>query len=167
MNYLEDMMPPIDWEKCVGDGYLTIRHHFWFGVCSCMAIEQVLMRATKTTGRLTRGRRITHSTLAQRVDAVHLCISILKHWLTFHACSVKHQTNTHYIRIMLSSGRLDRLKMLLIEWVDHIMSPFWVQRPVGISLKLGGFQYNCDNSVTIDSEQMLGPEFGDLKLHNK
>ena len=66
-------------------GFFTIRRSdtFWSGIWADMTIEQVLMRAIKTSGGLTRGRGISESTHAQWVLALPLCVPMCNALETF------------------------------------------------------------------------------------
>ena len=57
-------------------GYFTIRRtsKVWYVVWSDMTVEQVLMRALKTTGGFIKGRQISNSTCGQWVQTLPLCI---------------------------------------------------------------------------------------------
>lgn len=178
MEDLEEKMPLEDWEKFVGDGYFTIRRtsKFWSGVWSDMTIEQVLMRAMKTTGGLTRGRRITDSTLAQWVGAVPLCIPICEalEELSGMHCETSDQHSLHKDHAELGQARqtqdaADRNR--LFEWLKS-HNPFEYSDKL-VSIFTGveaDSRINCDNAVTIGSEQhmqMMGQNFADLKLQKK
>lgn len=178
MEDLEEKMPPEDWEKFVGDGYFTIRRtcKFWSGVWSDMTIEQVLMRAMKTTGGLTRGRRITDSTLSQWVGAVPLCIPICEalEELSGMRCETSDQHSLHKDHAELRQARQtqdDADRNRLVGWLKS-HNPFEYRDKL-VSIFTGveaDSSINCDNAVTIGSEQhtqMMGQNYADLKLQKK
>ena len=72
---MKDGMDPDEFQAYTEKGLFIIRrsNRFWCCVWSDMTIEQVLMRAMKVSGGLTRGRGITESTLAKWVRALPLC----------------------------------------------------------------------------------------------
>ena len=78
MCSLHDVMDKNEFQAYTEKGFFTTRRsdRFWSGVWSDMTIEQVLMRAMKVSGGLTRGRGITESTLAKWVCALPLCIPL-------------------------------------------------------------------------------------------
>ena len=78
MCSLHDVMDKNEFQAYTEKGFFTIRRRdrFWSGVWSDMTIEQVLMRAMKVSGGLTRGWGIIESTLAKRVCALPLCIPL-------------------------------------------------------------------------------------------
>jgi hypothetical protein len=178
MDDLEGKMPLEDWEKFVGDGYFTIRRtsKFWSGVWTDMTIEQVLMRAMKTTGGLTRGRGITDSTLAQWVCAVPLCIPMceaVEELSGIHAETSDqhclHKDHAELGQSRQSQDESDRKK--LVGWL-RAHNPFEYKDKL-VSIFTGveaDSSINCDNAVTIGSElhkQMMGQNFADLKLQQK
>ena len=56
-------------------GYHTVRQsdRYWTGLWTDLIIEQVLMRALKTSGGLTRGRWFTESVRSLWVNTMHRC----------------------------------------------------------------------------------------------
>ena len=81
LQVMEDMsntIPKEDLKLFKGNGYFTIRrtHKLWSGVWTDMTIEQVLMRAMKTSGGLTRGRGMTNSTISEWIHCTQLCIPL-------------------------------------------------------------------------------------------
>ncbi|CAH1100906.1 unnamed protein product [Psylliodes chrysocephalus] len=69
MLEFDNRMPKEEYDKFVASGYFTIRRtsKFWSGIWTDLTIEQVLMRSMKVEGGLTRGRGLTHSTIARWV----------------------------------------------------------------------------------------------------
>ena len=59
-------------------GYHTVRQsdRYWTGLWTDLIIEQVLMRALKTSGGLTRGRRFSESVRSMWVNTMHRCAEI-------------------------------------------------------------------------------------------
>lgn len=79
MEQLEKLLPPQDFRKFCEEGYFTIRRSqkFWPGIWTDMTIEQVLMRAMKVQGGLTRGCGITDSTLVYFISALPAYVPIM------------------------------------------------------------------------------------------
>ena len=71
MSDLENKMTEDEFQEFSSSGSFTIRRSdkLWAGVWSDMTIEQVLMRAMKTSGGLTRGRGLTDSVLSRWVPS--------------------------------------------------------------------------------------------------
>ena len=112
MEDLEEKMPSENFNFFSHNGYFTIRHtsKFWSGVWSDMTIEQVLMRAMKTNGGLTRGRQISDSTFGQWVRAVPLCIPMCEalEELAGTHCETSDQHSLHKDHVELRQARVTR-----------------------------------------------------------
>ena len=130
----------------------------------------------KTTGGLTRGRRITDSTLAQWVGAVPLCIPICEalEELSGMHCETSDQHSLHKDHAELGQTRQTQAaadRNRLFEWLKS-HNPFKYSDKL-VSIFTGveaDSRINCDNAVTIGSEQhtqMIGQNFADLKLQKK
>ena len=138
-----------------------------------MTIEQVLMRAMKTNGGLTRGRQISNSTLGQWVRAVPLCIPMceaLEEIAGTH-CETSDQHSLHKDHAELRQARVARddtdrkhLRGWLrshkpLEYTDKLVCIF-----TGVETDSS---IDCDNAVSVGSQQqkeMIGQNFVDLKL---
>ena len=175
MEDLEEKMPSEDFKMCSPNGYFTIRRtsKFWSGVWSNMTIEQVLMRAMKTNGGLTRGRQISNSTLGQWVRAVPLCIPICKalEELAGTNCKTSVQHSLHKYHAELRQARVTR------DDADRKHLCGWLRshNPFGYTDKLvciftgveADSSIDCDNAVSVGLQQqkeMIGQNFAELKL---
>ena len=80
MIKLERDMTPEEFNKFATKGFFTIRRSdkFWSGIWTDMTIEQVVMRAIKTNGGLTRGRGIAPSVLAKWVHAMPATSKVIR-----------------------------------------------------------------------------------------
>lgn len=72
MLEIKDKMDIFEYDKFTNEGYFTIRRSekYWCGIWPDMTIEQVLMRAIKCIGGLTRRRKISESSQFSRM---HYC----------------------------------------------------------------------------------------------
>ena len=69
---------PCVYERFRGGGLHTIRRSdkYWAGIWADLTIEQVMMRAIKTNGGLTRGRGISETTRQLWLGSIHRCADI-------------------------------------------------------------------------------------------
>lgn len=70
MLRLKDEIDPHEFQQITRDGYFTIRRKdiFWSGIWSDMTIEQVLMRAIKSSGGPTHGRGMIENVISRWVS---------------------------------------------------------------------------------------------------
>lgn len=90
MISLSETLPLDEYQRFLQ--YFSIRRtseKFWSGVWTDMSIEQVLMRALKAQGGLTRGRGLTDSVLAKWVSAMPDCPKISDAAETFTGSKTK------------------------------------------------------------------------------
>ena len=64
-----------------------------------MTIEQVLMRAMKTSGGLTRGHGITESVVSRWVLGMPGCSEITQHFETF--CGMTYTTSEQHVELRM------------------------------------------------------------------
>jgi len=75
-------MSPEEFEAFTSRGYFTVRRtdKMWGGIWTDLTVEQVLMRAMKTSGGLTRDRGITESVVSRWVLGMPGCSKITQHF---------------------------------------------------------------------------------------
>ena len=97
MVTLQDRMDPQEYMRFNTDGYFTIRRseNFWSGIWSDMSIEQVLMRAMKSYGGLTRGRGVSDSVLARWTLGM-LCLQSIFEQIELFA-DVRSETSEQHV----------------------------------------------------------------------
>ena len=122
MSELSAKMTSDEYNMFTTRGFFTIRRtdKFWCGVWSDMTIEQVLMRAIKTSGGLTRGRGISDSTLAQWVLALPLCVPLHNALETFAGINpgTSEQHKEHQELLPSRQSRDNRDLNLFLEWLE-------------------------------------------------
>lgn len=181
---MEDLTATMDaneLKKFTESGFFAIRRsdRYWSGVWSDMTIEQVLMRAIKVSGGLTRGRGITPSTLARWVDALPLCLGIcnaLEDFTGIHPQTSEQHVTTHneHKDLRPASRSRDRKDLeKFLAWLrEH--SPF-SPKPDGalVSLSSGVVAdetINCEEAIQIGKtsmHSMIGKPFSEVKLRRK
>ena len=105
MTDLEETNPEV-YDAFVNHGYHAVRRsdRFWSGLWSDLVIEQVMMRALKTSGGLTRGRGMTESTRNQWVSTSHEFAAIHDKMTQF----TQTNNNTSEQHVDLSPARVCR-----------------------------------------------------------
>ena len=85
MSDLDIKMTQDEFQEFSSSGSFTIRcsSKLWAGVWNDMTIEQVLMRAMKTSGGLTRGRGLTDSVLSRWVLSMPSCTELNRNFEEF------------------------------------------------------------------------------------
>ena len=173
VQQMEELTPEVR-QIFVESGYFTIRRSdkFWSGVWSDMTIEQVLMRAIKTSGGLTGGRGISDSTLTRWIKALPLTVALCNSLEDF--AGVVHETSEQHKELRPSRQTKDNEDVnCFIQWfTSH--SPFG-DRPVSmlVSLSTGVIadeSVNCDNAFSVgiaSQESMAGKMFSEVKLQRK
>ena len=158
MSTLEEKMLPDEFEAFTSKGYFTVRRtdKMWAGVWTDMTIEQVLMRAMKTSGGLTRGRGMAESIVSLWVLGMPGCSEITQHFEAF--CGVTFTTSEQHV---------DTLLQWLMVHSPIISSKQLMSIVTGV---VADNTINCDAAVEVGTEAMqkiLGKKFGDIQLHRK
>ncbi|XP_028418322.1 uncharacterized protein LOC114543611 [Dendronephthya gigantea] len=172
MSTLEEKMLPNEFEAFTSKGYFTVRRtdKMWAGVWTDMTIEQVLMRAMKTSGGLTRGRGMTESVVSRWVLGMPGCSEITQHFEAF--CDVTFTTSEQHVELRMSRQLRDQKDVdTLLQWL-MVHSPMMSTKEL-MSIATGVVAdntINCDAAVKVGTEAMqkiLGKTFGDIQLHRK
>lgn len=177
MEELTSKMPEEEYDQFTKKGFFTIRRtdKFWSGVWSDMTIEQVLMRAIKTSGGLTRGRGITDSTLTRWVLALPLCVPICNALEEFAGpnTNTSEQHKEHKESRPAQQKRDSSDLNCLIEWLKA-HPPFegkLCDQLVSLSTGIvADDSINCDVAATVGQasmEAMVGTPYADIKLKRK
>ena len=172
MSKLDAKMTPAEFQKFSSMGNFTIRRSdkMWAGVWTDMTIEQVLMRAIKTSGGLTRGRGMTDSVLNRWVLGMPGCTELNHRFEEF--CGVSFTTSEEHVELRKSRQFRDN------QDVEKLFAWLTVHSPLPQSHELmsigsgvvGNDSINCDSAVEIGTEAMkklTGKTFGDVQLHRK
>ena len=185
LQVMEDMsntIPKQDLKSFKDNGYFTIRrtHKLWSGVWTDMTIEQVLMRAMKTIGGLTRGRGMTNSTISEWIHCTQLCIPLCEALEEFTSkridFSEQHVDEVYKAHKGLHGAVPNRNAVDLDKFIGwfNAHSPFcesYNGKLLSIfSGTIADDTINCDQAVAIGSvseEGMIGESFGELKLQRK
>ena len=111
MSELESKMHPHEFEKFIS-GYFTVRRtdKLWAGVWTDMAIEQVLMRAMKTSGGLVHGRGMTDAVLNRWILAMTGCTELTNRLEEF--CGTKFTNSEQHIELRHSREFRDNLDVV-------------------------------------------------------
>ena len=104
-------MSPVKFEAFTPRGYFTVRRKdkMWPGKWTDMTLEQVLMRAMKTSGGLTRHDNghapdmITERVVSRWVFAMPGCSEITQHFKTF--CGVPYNTSEQHVELRMPIAR--------------------------------------------------------------
>ncbi len=171
MSELEDKMATDEFRQFTS-GYFTVRRseRVWAGVWTDMTIEQVLMKAMKTSGGLVRGRGMTDSVLSRWVLGMPGCYELGHRFEEFCGTDItsSEQHVDHRKSRQLRDGQ-DAGK--LVDW-------FTLHPPLPDSSELmsigtgvvGDETINCDSAVKVGRDamtKMTGMTFGKVKLHRK
>lgn len=173
MLMLPNKMDQEEFEKFALKGYFTIRRSdkFWCGIWSDMTIEQVLMRAMKSYGGLTRGRGISDSVLSRWIVGM-ICLQSINEQMEIF-CGVRSETSDQHVDMRparVSKDNID-IKKLSDWFAEH--SPFpETQELMSISSGAVAPDYvNCylARSIGITSLKtcLEKGNFEDLKLKRK
>ena len=152
MSTLEDKMLPNEFEAFTSKGYFTVRRtdKMWPGVWTDMTIEQVLMRAMKTSGGLTRGRGMTESVVSRWVLGMPGCTEITQHFEAF--CGVIFTTSEQHVELGMSRQVRDNKDVdTLLQWL-MVHSPMTSSKEL-ISIATGVVAdntINCDYYMSIE-----------------
>lgn len=169
MISLSETLPLDEYQRFLQ--YFSIRRtseKFWSGVWTDMSIEQVLMRALKAQGGLTRGRGLTDSVLAKWVSAMPECSKISDAAETFTGSKTTFSEQHVELRDSREVRDLRDINKLL-EWLQ-IHSPFDVTTTELVSLSSGVIatkEINCDSVVEKGEgimEEHIGQNFGEIRL---
>ncbi|CAG9814961.1 unnamed protein product [Phaedon cochleariae] len=176
--YLQDMlslemkMDPDEYHKFTTEGYFTIRRtdKFWSGIWSDMTIEQVLMRAMKSYGGLTRGRGVTDSVLSRWIVGMlclqHICDQIEMFTDVRSATSEQH-VDMRPSRVTRDNVDIEKLRSWFAE------HPPFLEIEELVSLSTGAIAdegVNCHMAREIGiscMKKMVGENFEEVKLKRK
>ena len=151
MLELENNHPWV-YEKFAVHGFHTIRRtdHFWAGIWSDLAIEQVLMRSLKSRGGLTRGRGVTESVRLIWLKTMHCCAEI--HNSMISLAKLLHVTSEQHVELGASRKRRDNNDLQKITNWFSAHNPFLVNEPSLKSLSTGLIateEIDCDEAEKV------------------
>lgn len=135
-------------------GYHTVRRsdRYWAGLWSDLIIEQVLMRALKSRGGLTRGRGVTESARLLWVKSMHRCADV--HNAMCSLTGLQHQSSEQHVELGISRVKRDNSDLQkLVAWFD-IHDPFQPNEPLLRSLSSGLAAKETDKVNCDDAEQV-------------
>ena len=172
MSDLENKMTEDEFQEFSSSGSFTIRRSdkLWAGVWSDMTIDQVLMRAMKTSGGLTRGRGLTDSVLSRWVLSMPSCTELTRNFEEF--CGIKFETSEQHVDLRKANRLRDNSDASkLTEWFT-LHHPFPQSHELmSISTGvIGNETINCDAAVatgTASMNKLVGKTFGEVTLHRK
>jgi len=96
---------------------------FWNGLWSDLIIEQVLMRAIKSRGGMTRGIGMTESVRIQWVHTIHICAAIYE--AMSHITKTANSTSEHHVDLSGTRRHRDNKDLqILLNWL-HTYNPFY------------------------------------------
>ena len=155
-------------------GYFTIpcSDKYWAGVRSDLTIEQVLMRAIKTSGGLTGRRGLYDSTVARWIKSLPLTIPLCNNLDNF--AGVSHEPSEQHKELRTSRQIRDNHDAdCFIEWLEA--RPTFQSRPTTmlVSLSTGlvpDGSVNCDDALRVglsSQKDMVGQNFTKVKLYRK
>ena len=111
MSDLENKMTHDEFQEFSSSGTFTIRRmpsaKLWTGLWNDMTIEQVLMRAMKSSGGITHGRGLIDSALSRWVLGKPSCIELTCHFQEF--CGIKFETSEQHVDLLEWRLEADRL----------------------------------------------------------
>ena len=143
---------PWVYERFRGGGLHTIRRSdkYWAGIWADLTIEQVMMRAMKTNGGLTRGRGVSETTRQLWLGSIHRCADI--HNAMTELTGASRKTSEQHVQLTSSRITRDNKDLeTMKEWFDlHI--PFNQHEPNLKSLSSGliaDSKINWDNSESV------------------
>lgn len=173
MVRLHEKMDPQEFMDFTDKGYFTIRRSdkFWCGIWSDMTIEQVLMRAMKSYGGLTRGRGMSNNVLSRWIVGM-LCLQNINDQMEIF-CGIRSETSEQHVdmrRARVGRDNVD-IKKLSDWFTEH--SPFPETQEL-MSISSGAVapeNVNCylARSIGITSFKtcLEKGNFDDLKLKRK
>lgn len=172
MVTIQDRMDPREYKRFTTDGYFTIRRSekFWSGIWSDMSIEQVLMRAMKSYGGLTRGRGVSDSVLARWTLGM-LCLQSICEEIELFA-DVRSETSEQHVDMRPTRVVRDNMDIgKLHAWFNEHPPFIHIQAIVSLSTGIIGHgDVNCHLAREIGIscvKKVVGGNFEELKLKRK
>ena len=163
------------WHQFVDSGCHAVQRSGrpWTGIWTDLSIEQILMRALKSRGGLTRGRGFTESVRLTWVYTMHQCASVHNAMTTL--TGLHHQTSEHHAEMgdfRMKRDMTDQQK--IFTWFES-RNPFNRPNSSLCSLSSGlsadvGDGVNCDETEEIGcgiQQQMTGKAFTDISKKKK
>ena len=143
---------PWVYERFRGGGLHTIRRSdkYWAGIWADLTIEQVMMRAIKSNGGLTRGRGVSKTTRQLWLGSIHRCADI-HNAMTELTCASRKTSEQH---VQLTSRRITRDNKdleTMKEWF-YLHISFNQNEPNLKSLASGliaDSKINCDDAESV------------------
>ena len=150
-------------------GFFTVRrsNKLWAGIWTDMTIEQVLMRAMKTNGGLTRGRGLTESVISRWISTMPACSALAERFEQFNM--IRTVSSEQHVELRASRKSRDMKDVdKFYAWISEKI-PF-SERENLVSLAsgcVGDSTTNCIAAVAcgqLAMSKMIGKNFGDVKL---
>ncbi|KAG0720612.1 hypothetical protein GWK47_048171 [Chionoecetes opilio] len=172
ISHLEEKMTETKLRQFTSLGNFTVRlsDKLWADIWTDMTIEQVLMRAMKTSGWVTCGRRMTDAVLSHWVEGMPVCTELIHRFEEF--CGSHFSTSEQHVDLRQSHQLRDKKDVeKLREWLSvHHPLP-QNQELVSIATSVVANEaINCDAAVEIGTQAMnklVGKPFGEVKLRRK
>ena len=154
--YLQTMLDlpethPWVYENFAVKGFHTVQRsdRFWAGLWTDLVIEQVIMRAIKSRGGLTRGRGVSENVRVMWINSMHRCASVHNAMCTF--TGLQHKTSEQHIELGVSRVKRDNDDLEKLQSWLKIHSPFDKNETALKSLSTGlivgdGMNVNCDEA---------------------
>jgi hypothetical protein len=170
MVELRSQMTDSEFSKFTTDGFFTVRRSskVWAGIWTDMTIEQVLMRAMKTQGGVTRGRGLTDSVLNRWTQTMPACVELSSKFEEY--CGIRTATSDQHVELRDARQVRDVADLdKFTTWFDGRF-PFSGHRSELISLSngvIGDDNINCDSALEqgkVAMSKMIGNNFNDVKL---
>ena len=143
---------PWVYERFRGGGLHTSRRSdkYWVGIWADLTIDQVMMRAIKTNGGVTRGRGVSETTRQLWLGSIHRCADI--HNAMTELTGASRKTSEQHVQLTSSRITRDNKDLeTMKEWFDlHI--PFNQHEPNLKSLSSGliaDSKINCDDAEPV------------------
>ena len=137
------------------NGFHTVRRSekFWAGLWTDLIIEQVLMRAVKSRGGLTRGRGVSESVRVMWVNSMHRCASV--HNAMCNLTGLQHRTSEQHIELGKSRIKRDNKDLKkIMNWFE-IHNPFDANESLLRSLSTG-LTVSHTMDVSCDEAEKVG-----------
>ena len=177
LQMMQDLPDTYPWlyEQFSKYGYHCVRRsdRAWSGIWTDLAIEQLLMRALKNRGGLTRGRGFSESVRLTWIYTMHRCAGI--HQAMTDVTGLVSRTSEQHAEFGKSRLRRDmKDQQKMISWFEQ-HNPFIQPIQELCSLSTGltttdGDGVNCDNADAIGTrvqKQMDGCMFGNVSMKKK
>ena len=142
---------PWVYENFAAKGFHTVRRsdRFWAGLWTDLIIEQVMMRAIKSRGGLTRGRGVSENVRVMWINSMHRCASV--HSAMCSLTGLQHKTSEQHIELGVSRVRRDNDDLRKLQNWLRIHNPFDKNETALKSISTGlivgnGMDVNCDEA---------------------